>query len=264
MIIDFHTHAFPEKIAKSTLEVLAKKCGNALPYHEGTPESLLKSIKSNGCDKAVVLNIATNPKQQTNVNNFAISLLDVPDLIPFGSVHPDSENAIEELYRLKEAGIKGIKFHPDYQNFFADEERLFPLYEKVAELGFITVFHSGVDIGIPDPIHCTPDMLLKALPVFNGAPVVAAHMGGYLLWKDVYEKLAGTEIYIDTSYSFTRIPPIWAKEIIQKHGADKMLFGSDTPWSSSGNEIRFVKSLELSDEDNEKIFYKNACKLLNI
>ena len=264
MIIDFHTHAFPEKIAKRTLKILAKKCGNALPYHEGTPDSLLSKLKQDGVDKAVVLSISTNPKQQTNVNDFAISLLSNPDLIPFGSVHPDSEEAIDELYRLKEAGIKGIKFHPDYQDFMADDEKLFPLYEKANELGFITVFHAGVDIGIPDPIHCTPDMLLKVLPIFKDTTVVAAHMGGYLLWQEVYDKLAGSEIYLDTSYSFTRIPPIWAEKIIEKHGTDKILFGSDTPWSSSGNEIRFVKSLHLTDEEKEKIFYKNAVRLLDL
>ncbi|MEG1243211.1 MAG: amidohydrolase family protein [Oscillospiraceae bacterium] len=171
---------------------------------------------------------------------------------------------MSELYRLKAAGIKGIKFHPDYQNFYIDDEKIFPIYEKAAELGLVTVFHAGVDIGIPDPIHCTPDRLLKVLPVFGGSPVVAAHMGGYLLWKEVLEKLAGSEIYIDTSYSFCRIPPTWATQIIKKHGADKILFGSDMPWSSTKNEMSFIKSLELSDEEKELIFYKNAARLLKI
>ncbi|NCC86363.1 MAG: amidohydrolase [Clostridia bacterium] len=264
MVIDFHTHAFPEKIAKSAISTLAYRCGNCYPKHEGTIDSLMQKIKQSKCDKAVVLNIATNPKQQKNVNDFAISLLSIPDVIPFGSVHPDSDNAIEELIRLKEAGIKGIKLHPNYQNFFVDDERLFPIYEKVAELGLITVFHSGVDIGLPDPISCTPDRLLKILPIFKGTPVVAAHMGGYLLWQEVLHKLAGTEIYLDTSYSFSRTPPPWANQIIQKHGADKILFGSDTPWSSTEDEIRFIESLDLTEQQKEQIYYKNAAKLLGI
>ncbi|MEG2426499.1 MAG: amidohydrolase family protein [Oscillospiraceae bacterium] len=264
LVIDFHTHAFPEKIAKTALTRLAARCGNAIPYHDGTTQSLVENIQQSECDKAVVLNIATNPKQQSNVNDFAISLLSNPCLIPFGSVHPDSEDAMSELCRLKAAGIKGIKFHPDYQNFYIDDEKIFPIYEKAAELGLVTVFHAGVDIGIPNPIHCTPDRLLKVLPVFGGSPVVAAHMGGYLLWKEVLEKLAGSEIYIDTSYSFCRIPPTWATQIIKKHGADKILFGSDMPWSSTKNEMSFIKSLELSDEEKELIFYKNAARLLKI
>lgn len=264
MVLDFHTHAFPEKIAKSAISTLASRCGNCYPQHEGTVDSLVQKIKQSSCDKAVVLNIATNPKQQKNVNDFAISLLSNPDVIPFGSVHPESDDAINELYRLKKAGIKGIKLHPNYQNFFVDDEKLFPIYEKAANLGLITVFHSGVDLGIPDPICCTPDRLLNVLPIFQGTPVVAAHMGGYMLWQDVFKKLAGTDIYLDTSYSFGRIPPPWANQIIKKHGADKILFGSDMPWSSTGNEIRFIESLDLTEQEKEKIFYENAAKLLGI
>ncbi len=264
MIIDFHTHAFPNKISDSAISKLSSSCGNAQPQHQGTAESLIKKIKQYGCDKAVVLNIATNPKQQKNVNNFAISLLSMPDIIPFGSIHPDSEDAINELYRLRDAGIKGIKLHPNYQNFFVDDEKLFPIYEKAANLGLVTVFHAGVDIGIPDPLYCTPERLINILPIFQGTPVVAAHMGGYLLWKDVLKKLVGANIFIDTSYSYSHIPPKWAKEIIESHGADKILFGSDMPWSNTGNEIRFIESLGLSKNEKEQIFYKNAVNILGL
>ncbi len=264
MIIDFHTHAFPKKISDSAIATLSSSCGNTAPQHTGTIESLVEKIKNCGCDKAVVLNIATNPKQQKNVNNYAISLLSNPDVIPFGSIHPDSDEAIDELHRLKEAGIKGIKLHPNYQNFFVDEERLFPIYEKAANLGLITVFHAGVDIGIPDPLYCTPQRLINILPIFKDTPVVAAHMGGYLLWKDVLNTLAGSKIYLDTSYSYSHLPPKWAKEIIKKHGADKILFGSDMPWSNTCDEIRFIESLGLSENETEQIFYKNAIDILKI
>ena len=119
--------------------------------------------------------------------------------------------------RLKAAGIKGIKLHPDYQGFFVDEKRMLPIYKKISELGFITVFHAGVDIGFPEPVHCTPTMLLRVLDAFGDAPVVAAHFGGYLLWKEVYDVLCGTDIYLDTAFSSGKMPPRYAKEIIDKH-----------------------------------------------
>lgn len=264
MIIDMHTHCFPEKIAERALNQLSHCSGNVKPFHSGTAESLAENIKRSGADKAVVLNIATNPKQQKNVNDFAISLLDYDNLISFGSIHPDSTDALSELVRLKEAGIKGIKFHPDYQNFFVDEERMFPLYERAADLGFITVFHSGIDIGYPEPVHCTPERLKNALPVFEGAPVIAAHFGGWWMWKDVLKHLAGENLYFDTSCSYGRMPTPFAKKIIENHGADKILFGSDMPWSSTGNEIDFIKSLDLSEEDERKILGENAETLLNL
>lgn len=264
MIIDMHTHCFPDKIAERALESLSHCSGGVTPQHSGSYSSLLKNIRAGGADKAVVLNIATNPRQQTSVNNFAISLLDVDGIIPFGSVHPDSPESLSELERLKSAGIKGIKFHPDYQNFFVDEERMIPLYEKAAELGLVTVFHAGVDIGYPEPVHCTPKRLKNILPAFGGAPVIAAHFGGWLMWKDVMRCLTGENVYFDTAYCYSRIPPLFAKMIIEEHGADKILFGSDMPWSSAENEIRFIKSLDLPEEQTEKILGLNAKKLLNL
>ena len=215
MIVDFHTHCFPEKIAARAISTLAA-AGAETPYHSGSEQSLLDNIKAMGADLAVVLNIATNPRQQKSVNDYAIFLNSIEGLTAFGSVHPESPDALDELERLKDAGIKGIKLHPDYQHFFVDEKRLFPIYEKAAKLELITVFHAGVDIGIPDPVHCTPQALASILPVFQGAPVVAAHFGGYMMRAQTMKHLIGKDVYFDTSYSYSRFPPLWAKEIIEK------------------------------------------------
>ena len=144
MIIDFHTHCFPEKIAKNTIEKLSFVSGGLIPQTDGTKESLLYLMHKDGVEKSVALSIATNANQQTNVNDFAISLKS-EKIIPFGSVFPFSDDWESELERLKENGIKGIKLHPDYHQFFVDDERIFPLYKKIEKLGFILVFHAGED-----------------------------------------------------------------------------------------------------------------------
>lgn len=156
MIIDMHTHCFPDPLAKKAMPMLALRSGNPCPAFDGTASGLRESVISGGADRAAVLNIATNAHQQTKVNDFAISLLGDDVLIPFGSVHFESPDALSELDRLHDAGIKGIKLHPDYQGFFADDERMFPIYEKIGSLGMITVFHAGVDIGVPDPRSLHP------------------------------------------------------------------------------------------------------------
>lgn len=263
-IIDFHTHCFPEKIAEKALASLSRCSGNAVPFHDGTADGLLARVKAGGADGAVALNIATNPRQQESVNNFAIETNNrFANLYAFGSVHPESPDALDELTRIHAAGLKGVKLHPDYQHFFVDEERMLPIYEKTAALGLITVFHAGVDIGYPEPTHCTPERLAHILPAFEGAPVVAAHMGGYLCWKDVPRYLVGKPVFFDTAFSFSRMPPDWAREIIRAHGAENILLGSDMPWSDTGNEIRFVKSLGLTAEEMESILGGNACRLLH-
>lgn len=264
MIIDFHVHAFPDALAAKALPLLSKCSGGVKPNYDATISGLESYLAKNNVDYAVVLNIATNPHQEKKVNDFAISLLEKKNIIPFGSVHPDSPNALSELERLAKAGIRGIKLHPDYQHFFVDDEKMFPIYKKIAELGFITVFHAGVDIGYPKPVHCTPERLLRVLDLFDDAPVVAAHFGGWLLWDSVLEDLCGTQVYLDTAFSSGKMPPNYAKELIKAHGADKVLLGSDMPWSDTLDEVRFVHSLDLSAEDEEKILSNNAKRLLNI
>ena len=118
MIIDFHTHAFPEQIAHKAMETLSHASGGLKPQTDGTISSLKEEMKRDGVDISVVHSIATNPKQQKNVNDFAISVNKEPNLYAFGSVHPHSPDALEELERIKEAGIKGVKLHPDFQKFF--------------------------------------------------------------------------------------------------------------------------------------------------
>ena len=264
MIIDFHTHCFPDALAPKALPSLARCSGNAKPVFDGTAKGLAAKVKEDGADKAVVLNIATNPHQQKKVNDFAISLLGDETLIPFGSVHFESPDALDEIQRLHDTGIKGIKLHPDYQEFFVDDERLFPIYEKIGELGMITVFHAGVDIGLPDPVYCPPKRLKTALSHFGNAPVVAAHMGGFLLWREVIEVLADTNVYVDSSFSCGALPPPWAKEIIDTFGAERVLFGSDMPWSSTLDEKDYIKSLGLDEEKEALVLGGNAKRLLGI
>ena len=264
MIIDFHTHCFPDSLAPKAIPALSHRSGNAKPVFDGTAGGLKKAVRDAGADRAVVLNIATNPHQQRKVNDFAVSLLGDDTLIPFGSVHYESPDALDEISRLHDAGIKGVKLHPDYQGFFVDDERLFPIYEKLGELNMITSFHAGVDIGMPDPVFCTPQRLRRALPYFGGSPVIAAHMGGFLLWREVADSLADTGIFIDSSFSCGALPPDWAKEIISAFGAQRVLLGSDMPWSSTADETDYIKSLDLDADTEALILGGNAQRLLGI
>ena len=264
MIIDFHAHCFPEALAPRALPKLAACSGARRAYTDGTAAGLIAAMDDAGIDRCVVANIATNPRQQRAVNGFAISLLENPRFIPFGSVHPDSPDAIEELQRLKDAGIRGIKLHPDYQEFFPDDPRVFPIYRQAARLGLVTLFHAGVDIGLCNPVRATPERLARALPQFEGAPVAAAHFGGFLLWREVLEHLCGKDIYFDTSYCACKIPPPWAREIIAAHGAQRILFGTDLPWADPLDELALVRCVSADEAMAEDILGGNAARLLHI
>lgn len=264
MIIDFHTHAFPQKIAEKAMEKLSFLSGGLEPYTDGTLQGLKNRMKEDGVDLSVVLSIATNEAQQKSVNNFAKEINETEGFVGFGSVFPTGESAIEELERIKEMGLKGVKLHPDYQGFFVDDEKLKPIYKKISELGLITVFHAGVDFGFAPPYCATPERLEKALSWFE-SPVVAAHFGGLACYEGVLERLCGKEnLYIDTSFGYSALPRYYALKIIEKHSADKVLFGTDTPWHTAKMELRLLENLALSVDELEKIKYKNALKLLGI
>ena len=262
MVIDFHTHCFPDKIAKRAIENLRYSAGGLENHTDGTIEGLREIMKKSGVDKSVVLSIATNPTQQKNVNDHAAAI-NSDDLIAFGSVHPDAPDALEELERIKALGLKGVKLHPEYQEFFVDDEKMKPIYKKISSLGLITIFHAGSDLGFDEPFKAMPGAIAKALKWFD-TPVVAAHWGGIRFYEDVFKHLVGKDVYMDISWGCGSIPRKMAMRMIEHHGIDKFLFGSDLPWSDPKRDLNFVDTLELSEEDKDKLLYKNAEKLLGI
>lgn len=177
MIIDFHTHAFPDRVAEKAIPKLAG-IGGIDCFGDGTVGSLVSRMDEWGIDRAVVLNIATNPKQQTNVNNFAIEInTNHPRLYALGSIHPDSENIAEEARRLADAGIRGIKLHPDYMERPIDDEKYDAIFRACLENDLFVISHCGWDFISPDFIHCTPERIVKVLEKFPALRFVAAHMG---------------------------------------------------------------------------------------
>lgn len=266
MIIDFHSHAFPDTLAERAIASLSQT-GGISPYAKGKVADLIEIMDVDNVDISVVLNIATKLTQETNVNNFAISLLDNPRIIPFGSVYPASETSLSEVQRLHKAGIKGIKFHPEYQWFDVMDERVFPTYEKCGELSMIVTFHAGGDVGFKPPFHSDPERLNRLCDMFPKTTFVFAHMGGYDMWKEGAETYKyHNNMYLDTSIINTVaiIENVLAKRIIDNVGVDHILFGSDMPWAKPSHSMEKLEMLGLSDDELEKIYSKNAKRILNI
>lgn len=265
MVIDFHTHTFPDKIAAQTIKFLSEK-GNVKPYREGTLDSLKASMKKSGVDISVVLPVATAPKQVASINKLGAAE-NVRDGVFFaGAIHPDCENVEEILDFVKSSGLFGIKIHPDYQGVYFDDERYIHIMREAAKRDLITVTHAGVDVGYPEDVHCTPQMVLNVLDRLSGLienKLVLAHMGGCDLPDEVLEKLVGKPVYFDTSFVLDHYPEK-CEEIIRKHGFDKILFATDSPWSGQKKFINIINGYGFSKEETEKIFHINAEKLLNI
>lgn len=262
MIVDFHVHCFPDEIAAKAVPKLASTAG--IPARlNGTLNGIKDSMIKSGVDHSVVLSIATKPSQTETINTWTSEIQD-SRITAFGSIHPGYEGWKNELKRIKDMGLVGIKFHPDYQNFFVDDENIFPIYEMAFKLDLIVLFHAGVDIGLPPPVHATPERLLRVVKAFSGARIIAAHMGSYSLWDEVESFLVGEDIFFDTSYSIDFMSTEQFKRIIEKHGYEKILFATDSPWKDQMEEIAKIRELKLESEVEKAILGLNAKKLLRL
>ena len=271
-IIDFHTHVFPDALAPRAIGQLTinASASGYTPLTDGTVAGLLESMNKAGISRSVICNIATNPRQMKKVNDFAIALMEDPRLIPLGSVNPyaEEEEMITELNRLKEAGIPGIKIHPDYMKAEIDSERFTPIFKACEERNLLVVTHAGFDPVEPNHIHCTPDMVLRAIDRHPALKLVVAHAGGFDREREVLDKLCGAPVWLDTSLCAVRRAKSaeWGAlcgEILCRHDPARILFATDTPWSDPAAEIDFVRSLGLSEEITDGILGGNARALVD-
>lgn len=263
MIIDTHIHAFTESIAERALSRLSE-AAKITPSTDGTIGGALALLERDKVDYAVLLPIATKPSQQRTINDWVKSVSG-GKIIPFGTVHPYSGNAVGEVEYVHSLGFKGLKFHNDHQGVFLFDEKCLPIYRRCEELGLPVVFHMGYDPISPFIHRAMPYDLLWLHEKFPKLKIIGAHLGGMNAWEAVYHYLAGVEnIYLDTACTAGRTDDEIFGAIVKKHGAERILFGSDLPWSTPQKEIEQVERLPVTDEEKDRIFCKNAAELFGI
>ena len=282
MIIDFHTHTFPDKIASAAIEKLSG-ASHTRPFSDGTAAGLSASAKGAGIDLSVVLPVATNTRQVPNVNDYAAKTNEATEstgLFSFGCIHPDYPAWKEELSRISALGLKGVKLHPVYQDVAFDDPRFLRILDRAGELGLIVVTHAGLDIGFPGVERCSPEQIRSAVQQVGPVKLVLAHMGGWRQWERAEELLADLPVFFDTAFSTGEISPLqdgyYSPEelpmldgasllrMIRTFGAERVLFGTDSPWSDQTESLAFLRALPLEAAERDAILGGNARNLLNI
>ena len=276
MIIDFHTHAYPDAVAPNALAHMGALAQCSF-YTDGTVADLTASMENAHIDYSVVLPVVTNPVKTKVINDISIANNHKNGLIYLGGIHPDTENYRDELDRLKDAGVKGFKIHPQYQNTPIDDIRYLRILEYAAKIGLFVVAHAGTEGAYPDRHLSDPQMLRRVLMQVEGLTMVAAHMGGVFAWDRVAENLLDTDVYLDASCvlgPLKRINETQEKfqlmdqeaflSLLRQFGAKRILFGSDTPWTSQQDCVDTFLKLPLTDEEKACILYKNASSLLGM
>ncbi len=282
MIIDAHTHTFPEKIARKTIAFLQNKA-ESVAYTEGTDCALQKSMEISGVDYSVLLPVVTNTAQVEKLNDIAIKKNEKyreTGLFSLGGMHPDYENYATELKRLRENGITGIKLHPAYQDTDIDDIRYLRIIDAACAENLAIVIHAGLDIGIMHHNFASVKHIENVIKEIAPEKFILAHMGGWKGWNEVEKELCGENVYFDTSFSLGEYEPpenVYVpkekrqmmsgeqfKRIVEKHGYDKILFGSDSPWSEQKITIEKIKNCGLDEERTDLILGLNAQKIFGI
>lgn len=271
MIIDAHTHIYPPRIAKRAIAKLEENSGIPAKTN-GLREGLLASMQEAGIDYSLLLPVATSAKQVDTINEEAARTNEAAEetgLYSFGGIHPQTENYKEVLRRVKNLGLKGVKLHPDYQDAFFNDIRYKRIVEEATSLGLYMMVHAGEDIGLPDPIHCRPNHVVEVVKETETDKLILAHMGGWRLWDDVREQLTELPVYFDTSFSENYIEGVEGMldgdsfvDLVRAMGVERVLFGTDSPWSEQKQAVEWLKGTALTEEEKEKIFSKNFIRLL--
>lgn len=265
-IVDIHTHVFPEKIVKKTIEKLEEK-GGIKAKAAGTEAGLLAEMKQSGVDISVIMPVVTRAEQFSSVNAYAEKLNRLYEkeekrLFSFGGIHPDAINYKQQLRSVRDMGLKGIKLHPDYQGTFIDDPKYMRIIDYATEIGLTILVHAGVDIGFRDLVRCSPERIRNVLDSVGPERFILGHYGGYEMWDEVEELLVGENVYLDTAMIFPYISDEQFLRILKKHGADKIVYGTDSPWSSQKETLEIIKRLVPQKEEQEKILGENICKIL--
>ncbi|OBA54313.1 amidohydrolase [Nocardia sp. 852002-20019_SCH5090214] len=260
MIIDAHTHIWPDSVAR---KALAGSVPDLERRGDGTQDGLKKSMAAAGVDRSVCLAVANNGAAVDKANRFSASL-DPGHFLGFGSVHPDLTPE-ENLASLRRHGLRGVKIHPFFQRYALDDERLAPLLDAM-QGEFAVIIHIGSISTTNSEGICSPGMLADLVRNFPRLDVIACHFGGYRQFEAAAEIVIGLPVYVDTSWppSLAELDPGEVRKIIHKHGTERVVFASDWPMADQAREIRAVRELGLADDDVDQILGLNLARLLGL
>ena len=266
MIIDIHTHIFPDDVAPGAIRALTESIDNLYPpVSDGTVAGLLKNMDAWNIAVSVTQPVVTKQSQTRRINEWAASVQSNFDkLICFGGIYPHTDDYKRDIDFVAGLGLKGLKFHAEYQNFIADDDRMLKIYDYAIGKGLIMMHHAGYDPAFPPPFRSSPRQFARIARAMRGGIIIAAHLGGHAQWEDVENHLAGSDVYLDTSMGFEYYARERFLSIVKKHGADKILFGSDAPWSDAKTEIEHLKAMPLNESEINAILGDNAKRILSI
>ena len=258
--IDMHAHVFPDNVAPKVVSQL-ETYYNMVWRGKGTIADLKSSMDEAGIDRTVIFSTATKVTQVKTINDYISGLCKENDkFIGFGTMHPDFPEIEDEIERFSSLGLRGLKLHPDFQEFNIDDPKMYRIYKAVS--GKMPIL---IHVGDENQDYSSPYRLATVLDKMPELVVIAAHLGGYCRWQESQKCLFGRRnVYLDISSCFHKISHAEGREMIRRHGADRVLFASDYPAVRAADAVADLLKMELTSEENAMISYRNASELLKI
>lgn len=276
MRIDCHTHAFADKIADKAVEQLISYYQMPTEFGGRLGDLLHQAVMAK-LDALVLLVAATKPEQVKPAHDWVLKVMAtdpavlqqryalpyLPRIIPFGTFHLDDPHWRTEIVRLRAAGIRGIKLHPEFQGIDLADPRLEPLFQEIAG-EFVLLVHVG-DPTISANNLSTPAKVAAIKRNFPALTIIAAHLGGYCFWDAALHDLAGMDVYLDTSSAITFIDPALLRQLVQRHGVERILLGSDYPLASPQQALNALEAISwLSPAEKSAIRGENCARLFGL
>jgi uncharacterized protein len=261
-VIDMHTHVFPDSLAERAVRALEEPI-DWKAAGDGTLGGLRRSMGEAGVDVSVICSIATKPKQVAPIFEWCRDVVS-PDIVPLPSVHPETPDAEEWIRKFAEAGMPGVKLHPMYQEFALDESRMDRLYDALTDHDLIVEIHTGFDIAFGDDDSASVERLMRVIGRHPKMRLVCTHLGAWKAWDQVESQLLGTGVFMETSFSLDWAGLEVAERVIRGHGTDRVMFGTDWPWTNQREQVGLLRSLGLSESEKQAILWENAAGLLGI
>jgi len=195
-------------------------------------------------------------------------------LIPFGSVDPlQGDAAVARARRLvADYGVRGIKLHPSLQGFAPNDPAHYPLYDALAELGAVALFHTGqtgIGAGLPGgrgiKLRYSDPMLIDDVAAdFPGLSIVMAHPA--VPWADAAISIATHKANVSIDLSGW-LPKYFPPQLVRQLSTllrRKALFGSDFPVLTPDRWMESFSRLEVRQEAKPLILKDNAARLLGL
>jgi predicted TIM-barrel fold metal-dependent hydrolase len=228
--------------------------------HRFLVEETVSHIEHFGLD-ATVLFPMTDPISnyaETNVKIIDGSRRFADRIIPFARINPNYDGAAESVSRYVAQGVRGLKLHPFWDGFAANDPILVrPIMEEADRFGLVCLFHSG------DAWTALPGLIWDLAMDFKNVKFIIGHSGFYGFDTEARAIARRMDnVWCDTTMLG---PPTRIKTMVHLVGKDKVLFGTDSPYLNPGAELESVlRFSELTDDELEAVLATNLAEMLDL